>query len=304
MTIFNSAYNTTATRGFIMAKVHAAVERAKVVGVLTPTPNYKVLSLQGGNAEADSVPQFEHPILLEDKGSKTIVIDVRQFGKIDRLNGQYSVRNQMDYDTILLRGKLDYIWNTEQASLLREVSPLPAAVFASWLSETISRKYYLDPEEQLRLTVLAGYYYQCLFTNESEFDERERNRTAAAVARTVNINAEMVFDVIGEMPVLQNIDAFCEQAAKVTGSVRLDEMNAGLLISAVGGTWFGHNRIENVAVALEHPPTWLALLAACYQSRTYKNTQIAKIAESKNRQNAGSQYLRSVLKMTEDYVGE
>lgn len=304
MTIFKTAYDTTATSGFRIEKTVDAIQKASIGSELQLAPNQYIRAVQGGGSVVDNVPQFEHPMWIEGVDNVNyIAYDVRPFGKIDKFASEFQVRNSIEYDTATLRAKLNYIWMTESPNILRDISQLPVAVFSSWIAESVTRRFVLDPEEQLRLSILAAYHYQCLFTDAKELDANERNRMGSAISRAIGVAAEQVFDVIDDLPVLQNISDFCAHAQTVTQSVRLQELNSALLITLLGGTWFGHNHKEMVAVALEHPPTWLAILVACYQSRTFKNSQIAKIAENKNRSNAGQNYVRSVIKMTTDLIG-
>ena len=44
-------------------------------------------------------------------------------------------------------------------------------------------------------------------------------------------------------------------------------------------SWFGSNAKEILAVALEHPPTWYAIVFSSLEERTYKNSMIARVAE-------------------------
>lgn len=304
MTIFKSAYDTTATQGFRMDKTVDAIQRAWISGELKMAAT-GIRVVEGGRSVVDAVPQFEHPLWIEDSDKQHFIsFDARPFGKNDRMSGQFVVRDGIQYDTAMLRAKLNYVWLTETPNILRDISQLPAAVFAAWMAESITRRFVLDPEEQLRLAILAGYHYQCLFTDVEKFDERELGRVVKAVSSSVSASAEQVYDLLSDLPVLQSISDFCAHAEKITGSVRLKELNPPLLITLLGGSWFGHNHKEMIAVALEHPPTWLAILAACYQSRTFKNSQVARVAEIKDRQQAGQNYLRSVIKMTNDIVGQ
>ena len=304
MTIFKTAYDTTATQGFRMDKTVDAIQRAWISGELKVQAS-GVRVVEGGRSVVDAVPQFEHPLWIEDSDKQFfIAYDARPFGKVDRLTSSFIVRDGIQYDTATLRAKLNYVWLTETPNILRDISQLPAQIFAAWMAESITRRFVLDPEEQLRLAVLAAYHYQCLFTDAEKFDERELGRVVKAVSMSVNASAEQVYNLLSDLPVLQSISDFCAHAEKITGSVRLKELNPALLITLLGGSWFGHNHKEMIAVALEHPPTWLAIVAACYQSRTFKNSQVARVAEIKDRQQAGQNYLRSVIKMTNDIVGQ
>lgn len=306
MTIFHSSYNTTVTDGFNLKKTIEKLEDAKAMGGLSNVGDYgRVQSCQGGTPSADAVPQFKHPIFFSEKQNGPVTIfDARPFGGIERVQGRFAVSNLPEYDLILQRSKLDYIWNTKAPSLLRDVSSFALKIYASWVSEAIAHKFTLDSEEQLRLQVLAAWFYMGLFTDDIEPDETERQRMVGAIARATEIAAETVFQITDDVKILPNLKDFCTACYAVTGSVRLKEFNAGVLFTVMGGTWFGPDRAELCGVAMEHPPTWLAIIYASFVSRTFKNTRIERLAQVHNRKDAGPQYMRSISKLCSDYVGE
>ena len=306
MTIFHSSYNTTVTDGFNLKKTIEKLEDAKAMGGLSYVGDQlRVQACQGGTPSADVVPQFKHPIFFSEKQNGPVTIfDARPFGGIERVQGRFTVSNLPEYDLILQRSKLDYIWNTKAPSLLRDVSSFAMKIYASWISEAVAHKFTLDAEEQLRLQVLAGWFYQGLFTDDIEPSESDRLRMVGAIANATGIAAETVFKVTDDLKILRDTREFCTACYAVTGSVRLKEFNAGVLVTIMGGTWFGADRAELCGVAMEHPPTWLAILYASFISRTFKNTRIEKLAQTQNRKDAGPQYMRSISKLCSDYVGE
>lgn len=306
MTIFSSSYNTTVTDGFNLKKTIEKLEDAKAMGGLEWVGDRMcVQACQGGTPTADAVPQFKHPIFFSEKQNGPVsIFDARPFGGIERIQGRFAVSNLPEYDLILQRAKLDYIWNTKQPALLRDVSNFALKNYASWVSEAVAHKFTLDGEEQLRLHVLSGWFYMGLFMNDVEPDERDRQRMVGAIAAATGVAAETVFQITDELKILADVREFCTACYAVTGSVRLKDFNAGLLFTIMGGTWFGADRAELCGVALEHPPTWLAMLYASFGSRTFKGTRIEKLAQNNNRKDAGPMYMRSIAKLCSDYVGE
>ena len=63
----------------------------------------------------------------------------------------------------------------------------------------------------------------------------------------------------------------------------------------MGNTWFGANAKEILAVALEHPPTWLSLVYIALKERSYKNTSLAKIALRYALNKGGNDFIRSFV---------
>jgi hypothetical protein len=52
-----------------------------------------------------------------------------------------------------------------------------------------------------------------------------------------------------------------------------------------------------VAVALEHPPTWIAILISAFTERSFKNSQISKLTERSNYKRDGDNFVRAVSKL-------
>lgn len=305
MTIFSSSYNTTVTDGFKVKKLTEKLEDAKAMGALTYIGDRMcVQSVQGGTPVSDSIDQFHHPLFVGTADSGVSVFDARPYGNVDKMQGNFHIRNAPEYDLLAMRAKLDYIWNTKPVDKILTVHELPMKLYAAWISETIGHKYTLDAEEQLRLAVLAGWYYLGLFTNETKPDEQTRQRMVGTIARVVNAKADEVFDITDKFDILPNMHEFCKATYPVTGSVRLKEFNFGVMLTLFGGTWFGSDRAELCGVAFEHPPTWISMIYACFVSRTFKNTRIERLAQAKTSGSTGAEFMRSVAKLCADHVGE
>lgn len=303
MSIFRTAYETTSCREFRMERTVAAVEQARAYGDLASEKSPNLRFVQGGSSASDSVPGFAHPLLVVDSSKhEYIAVDVRNYGVFNKMTNSFDVRNIFEYDMQKLRAGLNWIWVSQSPNILRDISPIPMAVFASWISETVASRVMLDPQEQLTLQILSGFFYSCLFVERDHtLTDQDKFKMAGAIARSTNIQAEAILNVIEELPQIQDVKMFCEFAKQVVGSVRLEDFNAGVLYGMLGKTWFGTHASETVAVALEHPPTWLSILYAAYNSRTFKHARITEIAQIQNKRDAGPAFVRSLVKLVHDF---
>lgn len=296
MTIFRSAYDTMACADFVMTRTEAALEAVLHTGHLQAMPDSHARELTGGAAIADAVPAFAHPIVMKSKDSDgDVVVDVRAYGKFDPHQGKFVVRARTDYGFATLRAKINQVWVKEAPKLLFNVSPLGMKLFASWVAENVAKKFALDPREQANLQILAAFYYYSLFMDQHEFSATDKARNAAAIIKATGINASMVLEVTEHFnaPIASVMD-FCSAAREVTESVRLKDFNVGLLYAILGGTWFGGNAKEVLAVALEHPPTWLAIVAMAATDRSFKNSYITKLLERQDRRDKGQTFMRAL----------
>ena len=301
MTIFKTAYDTTACSGY---RTKETIEKLKIANLnnsLKVTDiklsnfedTFKLKLVEGGNSTADTIPYFNHPIINSDD-NLSILIDVRNFGKWYSPQSKFIVRNNPEYSWNIMRGALNYIWINERIELLRDVSIVPASVYAALISECVSRKYALDSAEQITIAVVACFYYNCLFTNEKEFNENDLNKLIGNIARATKVPAGKVGDIVSDMKVLNSLDEMCEAFKEKTKSIRLDDFNVGVLLAIVSGNWFGTNARENLAVGLEHIPTWLMICYASLNEATFKRSVLAKLVERFGKGDNGSNFIKSV----------
>ncbi len=300
MTIFRTAYDTLACDGFVMTKTEHALDAALHTGHLDLAPNTHVLQLTGGASIADAVPAFVHPLEFKDPKGETgkIVIDARSFGKYDIHKGGFVVRNKTEYEFLLLRGRLNHCWLMEAPQLLMTVSPLGMKFFSAWIAENVAKKFLLDPREKVQLQIYAAFYYYSLFLPDVPFDQVMQHRIIATIVKSTGINASLVVDLVDhfEVPV-KSIDEFCKLAQEVCSSIRLAQLNRGILYAILGNTWYASNGKEIVTVALEHPPTWLAMVSMAAQDRSFKNSAVNKLIESLDRRDKGATFVRAVKMM-------
>ena len=298
MTVSKTAYDTVACSSYLMKKTIDAIEIAYIHGQLKRMPDSLVFLVEGGNTVLDSIPAFAHPLEFMDSEKRPcLAVDVRSFGKWDTSKNEFHIRNDIEYKLAIYRAQLSSIWINDHVAILRDISPTTMIVFASWISESVARRYSLDPREQLNLAILSAIFYNSLFTDSKELDEREKMRVATAISRNVRASSQDVLAIMDQVTVVNSLNEFCEMAAEITGSVRLKELTTGLLFSIIAGTWFGTNAKELIVVALEHPPTWMSILMLAFSERTFKNSGVTKIAERSGNKDTGNTYLRSMLNM-------
>jgi hypothetical protein len=302
MTRFATAYDTTACSGYVLDRLKEGIQLALIKGDLgfSRIPNTRIFEVRGSGAVSSAIPEFAHPYLFEHNGEPCLAIDVRPYGHYDRIKADFVVRNPIEYELMVHRAKLNDVWISNDFAILKDVSPMAVSYFASWIAENVARRFGLDPREQLNLAILAAFHYLCLFLSDDQLDEQTKMKMVAQISRAVRCSAQDVLHVLDEQhkPCRTIID-FCSEAKNATKSVRLQEFGPGILISILKGTWFGVHSQEMIAVATEHPPTWLALLLAAHVERTFKNTMLGRLVEKQAKREDGQQFVRAVVKLTE-----
>lgn len=258
---------------------------------------FSIYLVEGGNSAADSIQFFRHPFLLrknDQMKEDVLVLDVRSFGKYSAPHAQFAIRNGIEYVWHLKRTILNQVWIDGRVEVLRDLSSLPMVVYAALISQTISRRFALDPAEQMSVAALAAYFYLSLFTDEEEFSEHERPLIYKKIADATKVPVNNVSKVLEGLPCLHGLPALCDAIKMRVGNVALDNFNIGTLLAVTTNTWYGTNAQDVLGVGLEHIPTWLMIVEASLSSATFKRSTLAKISQQYDKGDAGKNLRRSI----------
>lgn len=318
MSRFNTAYDTTVGASIITKVVEETVNEAYIRGYGYSENLNLITSLEiipsfvtGLSGYEDKIPFFAHPMLISlksgvKKGQQFLSTDVRPFvNKNSTMAGNSMIiRNATEFNFTKMRAIMNLAWLTNQDAFIKNNLGFAAVLFAAWVSEGISKRFALDPRDQLMLSIVTHFYYQSLFYDKAVFDEHDKQLFAVHTIKATKAPSALVFEVFDKLVNLSNIHDYCENVKLVLENVRLKDLNAGLLISAVSNSWFGLNSKEIIAVSLEHPPTWVAICYVSLIERTFKNTTIARIAERYSKNGAGAEFLKSITQLAVSNAGK
>lgn len=300
MTIFKTAYDTQACQGFVMEPILQAIRKAVIMGSVGIHPDAPFYQITASSSGEIAIPGFAHPLLYPDDGphkpEPRLVVDMRPYGRYDMAQQNFVVRAVSDHTIASVRGRLNHLWLNEPVELLRDLSTFPLTVFVEWVAKNVGKRLGLDAREERDLSILTAVFYLSCFNDNQEMTERDQQGIGRVVSRAVRgAQANDVFAVIDKLNgcFLPSIKHFCEAAKEVTSSVRLNELNVGLLFQLLGGSWYNNGR-EMVAVALEHPPTWIALLLAAVTDRSYHGTGLARLVEREDTKDVKQFHLATV----------
>lgn len=304
MPIFRTAYDTLACQGFILDKIRHPLEEAYVRGALMPIGQGAARKLVGTEDKlTDAIPSFDHPFAVTDQfNSKphdaqiTMVSDLRRYGRFDPHQKEFVVKVRNDYVFQEKRTILNQIWVESAPGTLGNCSPLPMKLYGLWIADSVSRRYALDPQEKLRLQVLASIFYAGLFYDIH--DHWDKNRVAAQVKRAIAVDSKFIFEALEYVKKpMESLLEFIEVVKEAVDTVRLKELNHGILYAVLKPTWHCVNNDAIVAVALEHPPTWLAMLYMAVTDRSYSKSQITTLILNWDKRDKGQQLQMALSKL-------
>jgi hypothetical protein len=262
------------------------------------TGNDKVspVFITGYNSKEDEIPLFNHPVRVEVRNKTYLASDLRQC-----LTATLAVKNSVEYSYVLSRAVLSMEWLTDKGvSGMRNSLGYAGAVFGAWLSDTVSKRYMLDPRDQSILMIIGLYYYYSLFYREN-MTKDEIDIVGMKISNFYKLPSTFTYENLDKLTPIMNINDLCNTISRILENPRLDNLNSGTLITILGNTWYSANAPELVAVGLEHPPTWIGLVYAATVEKTYKTSILSKIAERYSKNNQGANFVAEYNNILDKY---
>lgn len=299
--MINSPWNSTNLKQHDVNKIVSELAFAASSGRGLKTESDNVLMVTPYAAE---VPTFISPITKHELGdrklgsSAAVVIDARSFTRKDnQLPNEIVINNQTQYEFSLRLAELTAYWvNNENSRIdLMRTGDLPASVFISWISQAISYKLGLDEETSRKLQIITGVYYAHLYHGSEVTSDREKEKIGMLVNRWTRHPIDIVLSVVADVEYMNDIHDYVKEVKKAFSSnTRISQVNVGLLFTALGNSWFGFGAVELVAVSMEYPPIFLAIVEAALNSKVWKKTAISRVTERFDRGNVGKDFTRKL----------
>jgi hypothetical protein len=312
--IYKSAYETTLGRAFHTYSIEQSLKKAIIqhgdgyfkfqeYDVISSV-NFLPMQLNSENTKFVEIEHFNHPFILNHvKDKNYLVLDSRFFLKsTGNPDGALTVTNKSEYDFSLKRYFINFAWVNTSVSSIKNSLHFGSSVFSYWLSEIVSRRFSLDPLDQLKLTILSNLYYQQLFVENPVMDETFKQALASYTIKTTKAPAKLVLEIVDLITPMNKVEDFCLNVKTVLDNIRLKDFNTGMLFTIVGMNWYGLNAKENMAIALEHVPTWLSICYAAMTNKTYKTSTISNVALKYSKGGLGEEFTKNFAQITESLI--
>lgn len=230
------------------------------------------------------------------------VFDARAMTRWDRHEHRTVISNPGLYRREVIRTVLQATWQQEGPNALLRLGTFQVKLFTSWVTEQISRRFGLDGEQQMTLSVVVAYYYLSLFTHHKDID---RDRTAIIISRALNLSLAYVQTHLTRIDVVRNAPELLEQLPEVLMSTRIAGLSLDVLIAMLSGTWFGANNTYLIASAIEYPPTFITLAYLALTDKSTKISGLAKLAQRYEREQSCKEFITLTSRLLEsEVVGE
>jgi hypothetical protein len=318
MPFFDDSYHTTAGAVNHTQKLETALRESFIKeGSTFPTLNvesvgdYKPGFITGFRESESEIPLFTHPIMIKNIGTVNYLItDLRYYirknneGAVEASSAvvNQNVKNKTEFNFAKTRAVLNLVWLNRGADEIKNTLGFAGIVFSTWIAEAISKAYALDYNDQLKIQVLASFYYQSLFIDDRLFDEDTRQKMAIHTIKAARVNPSYIDDIFKQIEAMDNIHDFCEYVKKITENVRLQHFNFAMLLTIIRNSWYGTNSKEVISVALEHPPTWIAVVYTALNEKSYKSSMIYRIAERQSKNGASHEFNKAFTSLVQTRI--
>lgn len=234
-----------------------------------------------------TIPPFGHPLPINVGKRLEYVVDVRPFTRLDSQRNVV-ISSRLDYKILTERSILQTRCYTEGSKSIFDLGNYPIKAFGQWLSNALRLRYALDPDVVLKVQIAASYYYICMSddTEEKIYDEQSLSKIKQLLSNIWRVSITDVDGLVAEGRVLQNIQDLISLLQHSCDTKRLERFNQVDLYQTIGGSWFGGgNPRELIAVALEHPPTFVVLVYNAMTEKGYQKSMLGQMLGKADKDN-------------------
>ena len=257
--------------------------------------SYKGMFFVTPSPEHRDVPAFTQYLNTGTPTKPSLILDGRQYLREDRNTGAFKTIADNDWSLQSTRMALNIKLLETNSGMFLGFGDLPARVFGRWISGILTAKFQLSVESQIRASIICTYYYYAMINPELRgVNQEAREMFAINVSRVTGAVPDMVYLVLSELGPLNSILDLCSALSNNTGQQRTGEIKYQDLILLLSTSWFGINHRENVAISLEHLPTFIAIVFMALTSGTHKKTVIAQRALTAGRPNEIKSFIELV----------
>lgn len=250
-------------------------------------------------AKCSDVPVFSHPLKMHD----SVAIDVRTLTRMDK-EDNLIMRSQDEFEFLLLRAKLELVWIDEESQpYFTNVAPTASKFYSSYMAENITRLHTLGPDKASIVHVVSAVFFWSQFRPRIDDLEDRQATLLKFVKNATGLPHDYILPILSALPnrSIDHIEAFIAtliNLPSLEGS--LDGLNVRTLLSATMYSWRGGHAGEVIALSLEYPPCFIAMLVAANKYRAYKHTPLERLI-SRHRRVDMDEYERSIKGLYADH---
>lgn len=241
-------------------------------------------SVKALTAIEESVPAFNIPVKVYDAlGKPYYCIDLRRATQreftVDTLKNTYSPKLLTEANFLTHLALAEKVWNDRLADF-SSIYYDACRIYATWIAVKLSKKLVLGIPEQTKLMIQFAYYFVTRPYRANRLNDGEYDMLVTRISNTFGYQATEVYTILDDFDndVHANIDVFCKAVRELSDNPKMNKFSHVLLQTILIGSWFGGTDSRMlIALATEHPPTFLTILNRALNERTFKDTDITQI---------------------------
>lgn len=241
-----------------------------------------------GDGSLVNVKPFINPVKFDYGDDTYLIIDMRTSTRWDRNNAKPVISNRALFRRDMVRVLMESLWVGDGPQEILNLGHFQIQIFATWVSELFARRFALDAEQQVRISVFAAFYYLCQFTDDEQADLR---RFVPIISKVTTTGSTFVIDTLRDVDYIRDLVSFLDTIKTSLDTDRLEGVGVDVMITMLAGSWFGPNNAILVGIALEYPPMWNTLLYLSLTDQSVRSNGIAKIALRKQRDASAREYV-------------
>jgi hypothetical protein len=278
-------YDTHQGRMYQTDKIISQIKRAQIdlplPEVETPGGNViKNFHFVTPSEEHEDVNGFTQYVNLGTDQEPRLVLDGRPYMRYDRRTGTYRLTAENDYMFHCIRGALTLQLMKGDKAVIRRLGDVPMITFTRWITLALSQKFNLDLAAELKVSIAVAYYYLGMSDDAVATDPEARLEMANIVQRVTKADLRTVMEVADTIKSLATFDDLARTVSEDLGTIRMGKLKFPDIWLLVAGSFSGVNYRENIGVALEHLPTFIAMVYCALEDKSYRKSAIFMRAKS------------------------
>jgi hypothetical protein len=239
----------------------------------------------------EAIPIFSHPLYIDAGKNKYLFSDMRMLMRSIPNGDLYSrdsdvekrIKNLPEYNFNRNRAVLSNLFISKTTTGILNDLKLACRVMCSLMSNNIAKAYNLDYRQKMLIEIMTSFYYYDLFFRPTDDSEEYMLSSIIHTIKLLKLPEPTVRSVVDILPKhkdkikIGNITEYCDAIKLVLDDRKLSGFNLGVLLTLLSSSWFGNNYKELLSCGVEHPPTWISIVALCASDRSYKSSTIFNI---------------------------
>lgn len=292
-------YDTTVGGWYKPAPIINALRRAEIThplpSAVTPTGNrLRDAFVVTPSEDFQDIPNFTQFVNI-GKDSPKWVMDGRPYMRWNRNADSYRLVAENDYAFQCMRLAITQLLS-DDPGFMHRLGDTPVKTWVRWLTLALAQRYNLSLEYQARVSVICAYYYHTQLDEARTLSVSERQALSNKVSRVTAVPVPTVLEMIEPVGPLKTGDDLATALREHAGTLGLTQLKFVDLYTLVANSWIGVNARENVGLALEHIPTFIAMVYYALSERSYRKTVITRRAETTGRQHELQQFTNGLFR--------